>query len=1109
MFHGQHGEQRCSSLPRPQPPERKDYHIHFVVMEHGLLGTHKNLQYFEEALETEIRRQAKRARERRYGSARKWQSFSYANNTSVASWNDVKGTKETFSGVREGRRKNGFPMENKIEKTSVAEFSPPSCFSARSSSTPVLSNRALCNMNSWKHGGGGPRGQTVMNPTSSPPRFRRYSQEKDSDNGEEEEEEEDIAILILNHPGNDKYRCFSGIQHCAHRLTQYVLKNVELSVAAHVKKKEDALRSQHEKKVTQWKREQEERRREINRNGNDSFGYCQKPLGSFSPVSVSTHEYSFPSFSLYEGYPHRKTYANGVGSEGSHFGCSNEDEGGDVSSVPYHMMDILLSTNDTVSVDVETKKGENGVREISCSLKRRKKRFSNSPSRRFERIHEEKVRTRIRRKVNHNHERQFDPPNSFSSFWLSSLMPSEGSTTPLPSATPLTVVRWNVVFHWVGYSLGGLIIRAALPQIMKGVMDCFPKSSEAGSSVTPGGLGGVSPCQKVVQTPPPREVEKEETQSESNADQTSVADDKKQVLSFQHKFDVVSEHFFSLCCPHLGTRPHHPGVKHSYRLVNCLDRICLLPRVFRDLLLKSDDIDNILLSPQYLKALAACREKVFILLNNDRMVWNCSGGLTLPPLERLSLDGYSIKDPIVDVKLLTRSFQEWQAPSLNKMSKLDSRSEKELPRGGQEAKKQVEVQEEDAKKEERQTYINPLRPSLSEKIAAFSSSFPPPLPSSSTSSLCFAPWLTSSSKEAEESRFCQYSFWVSLGVYPATNLEEISKNGIWISQERHPLEAKVHDDKSNRKQSRRKKEDEPKDDERYSKEKGNAAPPTSTESQRSSSCRVPYAYHSGKVYHTQWINPITWPEQYLPREREMAQVFLQGIGRVELHVVDFDQTVTRYLGEYISLMPSVKRKRKSTETTEEYVGDSCGLLPSSSSPDTARKEEENQDEQGVERWSRSKTRTASPTKCSQSIAELIYTTTTSAHQLVVCPSSEKWGERKKKERKNMQIRSSNAKGSADDCRPESRVSSPGLSISLLDVNSSMGSMSAEVSTVKVPIETESRSASQKSLPALNPSLPKDQEETGREFSSGNPFSFTIEYIVSRIADSIFAENRAS
>lgn len=1089
-------EKRLCSPSRTTPRQGKDCQLHFVVMEHGFLGSHKDLEYFEEALEWKIRKEAKRWRERKVRSENQWRSSSPTLRRvggSGESSKDDKPTKDLASRWRnegkEGRRKDDEYPEGKMKVTSVARPASPPLFTPMLS-TPVFSYEALCELDvldsPW-----GTQPPSPVNPLLSPiPLLSSHGRNRAKCEAEfDEEEEEEIGVFILNHPGNDTCRCFPGIERCANRLTEYVLKNVELAVSTRMQKHEEEIRRQHEKKVAMLSKVREEKEKE------EKTRHCGSSDGSQNHRSLSCSSSTLPfleskEFLFFSVPPSHsscftKNARNGAPPVVASPWVLGEEED-NKENAPYTVGHVFPFQEDA-AVDVQTQKCGKGVKEISYRLKRKIRYSFHAVSRRSAKIHEQKIKTRIRRRLSQPGERCDDKPGWFSSCWLPSLISSDDSSASHP--LPPISVRWKLVFHWIGYSLGGLIIRAALPDIMNGVMERFPNipctDRKAHMEFPEMAQQGTAM--------PEKESGGDHNHHVSGTEETTALP-----LSFRHQFNVVSQHFFSLCCPHLGARHHHPAIKNSYYLVDCLDRICLLPQVLRDLMVKSDYIDNVLLGPRYLKVLAECEEKVFFVVNNDRMVWNYSGGFVLPPLERHFLDGHSVKDPVVDTHRLAKSFEAPPSGYSKGVYAVDRHSgweEDGVGRGGKEAREPAK----EGRTGKDNANGNPLEPTGTGTLPNFSDSFPSP-------SFSIAPWLTSRSKEAEASRWKQYCFWASLGVYPATNLDELSRNGVWIHQQKTLSLPFPFGEKEIAKQEEVKTSpSETRGAEGNPQRKGiryRSFPRTPPHRGRLAPYPSLHTLPHGKVHHTNWVNAVTWPESYLPVERRMAEEFLQAIGPVELHVIDLDQTVARFLKEYIDLVSSLNNpKTDVADENPDNPSERAGFLSSSHSIHSDKQEDDHAELHRAGTAQRARTVTASPSGRSHSIAELVHVTAKSAHQLVICPSTDKHHEKKEKDKKDVRQRSAECRAFVEE-DPASPMSSPGLSISLLDMGSSFSGVMSDIPGGEATTNTEAPAAGGKPrLPIL--STPQENEE--KEFSTWNPFSFTMEYIVSRISDSLFTE----
>lgn len=156
---------------------------------------------------------------------------------------------------------------------------------------------------------------------------------------------------------------------------------------------------------------------------------------------------------------------------------------------------------------------------------------------------------------------------------------------------------WSLVFHFVGFSMGGLILRAALPRLQAAVERRYTMLLN------------------------------------SNGDPSSAP-------SGQVTYKVEWKHFFSLSSPHAGSRVAHPFSKSTYKLITNLHRFHLLPKVLQDMTLQNDELEKGLLQPSYLRALRRVDRKVFLGTVGDSMVWNYSSSFFLPTGERFLLDGW-------------------------------------------------------------------------------------------------------------------------------------------------------------------------------------------------------------------------------------------------------------------------------------------------------------------------------------------------------------------------------------------------------------------------------------------------------------------------------------
>lgn len=160
----------------------------------------------------------------------------------------------------------------------------------------------------------------------------------------------------------------------------------------------------------------------------------------------------------------------------------------------------------------------------------------------------------------------------------------------------------KIIMHMIGYSMGGLIVRTALPTLQREFDRRYPSSS-----------------------------------SSKGKAKTTV------YCSFQ----VEWRHLFCLCTPHLGCSYISSS---SPRLQCLLTRCCcLVPAAVRDMLLNNHFVEDVLTSPSYLEAIRRFRTKIFVACTHDKMVWNYSSGLVLSPLEQFYAKGGDLATPRLNV----------------------------------------------------------------------------------------------------------------------------------------------------------------------------------------------------------------------------------------------------------------------------------------------------------------------------------------------------------------------------------------------------------------------------------------------------------------------------
>lgn len=372
---------------------------------------------------------------------------------------------------------------------------------------------------------------------------------------------------------------------------------------------------------------------------------------------------------------------------------------------------------------------------------------------------------------------------------------------------------WTLVFHFLGFSMGGLVVRAAAPGIM----------------------------------------EKIEAQY-GNGDRSFMKQDKRMrkmnAGNDDYQYNVIWKNFFSLSAPQLGARISHPRLKKSYKLVNRMDFFHLTPRVLADLMVHNDLLEKKLLSPRYLNALKAFEKRIFFGVVNDNVVWNYSSCFFLPLTERYVLDGWVPPGP-------TRVNYEYKLELFTAVVSRELRREKRLS------------------EQERESQSVPLRvsrvitPECTLEITVPDSSSvickespPSPLILRDTYNRS---WLTFTKEERQVVQDNELLL-DTLGLRAATNLEELLLNGITLHQ---PSTGK----------------------EVTSKNRG-----ATLAVQPSLAARYAESDES-----CNWITEHSWPSTYLPRERNMAISFLQGVGPIELHLVDMMPGTERYLDECMRL----------------------------------------------------------------------------------------------------------------------------------------------------------------------------------------------------------------
>lgn len=551
---------------------------------------------------------------------------------------------------------------------------------------------------------------------------------------------------------------------------------------------------------------------------------------------------------------------------------------------------------------------------------------------------------------------------------------------------------WTLVFNFLGFSLGGLVVRAALPSLMTRIHEEFPESSQKmtaekfNSQCTEetcsndeashvrnltffrGGLSSL-PNHFTKEMEKISFSENVGSENEMKKSHTSLAQNRKRAscvsgssafekkmrqekqlnreegdkadAQFKHSWKIVWMSFFSLSSPHLGCRVPFPKTKNLYRCARLVSPV--LPASIQELLLLNSFIEQKLLSPLYLNALKQIQHKYFVAVRLDRAVWSYSSAFFLTPQERMFLTGWTPKTPVVNKlafplpylssyeKVLTNKPFVPQTVHNAKIQICGETSfERTVPtvyRGGDDSDENLILTQAAATSKtftagavnsvssplksstlsrfnDKVTILhfdspylmstvdccaNPLSaPELSvcgaasfsgcemKKNRRVDSDYEGSGSAASVSSLRKTvtkspvtypprdgnrtPWVfyEEGEKEAMEDTT---TFLHSLSIFPASCLEEIKTNGVIAVQK-----------------------------------KDNSFPPLSTTiTNAHQSCGD--AFQESK----NWINPVTWPEDCLPRERRMAETFLEGIGPVEIHVVDFTVAVEDFLDKLLRM----------------------------------------------------------------------------------------------------------------------------------------------------------------------------------------------------------------
>lgn len=341
---------------------------------------------------------------------------------------------------------------------------------------------------------------------------------------------------------------------------------------------------------------------------------------------------------------------------------------------------------------------------------------------------------------------------------------------------------WVLTFHFLGYSIGGLIIRSALPSIINEIESYF--------------LHDVS---KAFAQNSASRKEKKKSSSRPVMSPHVVNDDRS--IAYQIEWKNV----FFLCTPHLGSAWYYPSMQGYSRMFRILSTIHLLPRMIEDVTLRNDFVEVALLSKPYLDALRRFQKKLFVTLINDRMVWNYSAAFFLPPNERRYLDEGVVDNPVLNPEALDMK--------VNAGCYVDK------------AKKDV-------------------------------------------------PWLLYN--DEEEKKELEAYFSSSLRLTPSRCLKDMTMGAREMCQKcakPPPLSAMEN--------------------------KLALGNPMTLMDVNEESDSHQVVETTALDWEENWINPLTWPEHYLPRERRMALTLLSNIGPVEVRVADLYPSAAHFVNHRI------------------------------------------------------------------------------------------------------------------------------------------------------------------------------------------------------------------
>lgn len=481
-----------------------------------------------------------------------------------------------------------------------------------------------------------------------------------------------------------------------------------------------------------------------------------------------------------------------------------------------------------------------------------------------------------------NHQ-ELSPPSSYvRPVKVKTSSSRDEGTSPFSSSA--SVPKWKLVFHFVGFSMGGIILRAMLPSVMRKIEKMYNKKLSA-ISLRNALASEDRPCSHDAST----EIGKP---AESNVFYCNTLSVKKKrsegrengACLYQFEFHIHWKSFFSLSCPHLGSRVPQPLLESTYQLVRCLNKCCIAPKGLSDLLLLSTYMEKELLKPRYLDAMRKIEKKYFIGSISDDIVWNYSSCFILPPRERQLLKGWiPQKELIMLLRLRVFDLQcqeekrqrqqvimkEWQEKELEKKklsSKNNEVSDDRLVNSRRaESNKGSEGWKERSAPDSVLVETAPTSP----RILCMS----PELSVSFFEDKFESPWIA---YEEEEKKLLavNQTFFIKHNLFPASCLSDLMFNGLLVSENEIEVDRLLPVSDATR-----------------------AGTITNFEGDGITemdpvlkSCPV-----TSVIQKNPWISEERWPANILPRERRMAETFLKGIGSVEVHLVNMNAAADNYL----------------------------------------------------------------------------------------------------------------------------------------------------------------------------------------------------------------------